>query len=77
VIEVAQTSFAFDRDTKASLYARHQIPEYWIVDLVSKSVIVHRCPMDDRYTEEATFSRAHTITPLAVPVLEVNLADIL
>ncbi|MGI9302713.1 MAG: Uma2 family endonuclease, partial [Gammaproteobacteria bacterium] len=32
VIEVANASFGRDRGAKRTLYARHQIPEYWVVD---------------------------------------------
>jgi Uma2 family endonuclease len=44
VIEVAGESLRFDRGTKATLYARAGIPEYWIVNLAEDSVEVHRDP---------------------------------
>ncbi len=33
IIEVADTSLAYDRDIKVPLYARAGIPEVWLVDL--------------------------------------------
>jgi Uma2 family endonuclease len=35
-VEVADSSLAFDRDQKGSLYARARLPEYWIVNLVAR-----------------------------------------
>lgn len=44
VIEVADESLRFDRGTKAPLYARAGIPEYWIVNLSETAIEVHRDP---------------------------------
>jgi Uma2 family endonuclease len=50
VVEVADTSLRFDRDTKVSLYAVHGIPEMWLVDLRSRQLIRHRAPVQGAYT---------------------------
>ena len=42
VVEVAATSLKFDRDTKLPLYARHGIPELWLVDLGGRRLVRHR-----------------------------------
>ena len=44
VVEVAGDSLRLDRQTKAALYARAGIPEYWIVNLAESTVEVHRDP---------------------------------
>src|SRR5262252_104691 len=41
-VEVADSSLAFDRRRKGSLYARAGIPDYWIVNLVDRVVEIHR-----------------------------------
>jgi Uma2 family endonuclease len=51
LIEVAQSSLAYDRSTKLSLYAAAGIPEYWVVDCVAESIEVHRAPDADGYRE--------------------------
>ena len=38
IVEVADTSLAHDRYTKAPLYARANIPEYWIVDPEARTI---------------------------------------
>jgi Uma2 family endonuclease len=44
VVEIADTTLAFDRRTKASLYAWAGIHEYWIVNLPDNVLEVHRDP---------------------------------
>lgn len=49
VLEVANTSLAYDRCEKLKLYARAQIPEYWIVNVRDQWVEVYRDPQGDGY----------------------------
>ena len=51
VVEVADSSAAFDRGIKAELYARHAIPEDWIVDIPARMIRFHRTPVNGRYTD--------------------------
>jgi len=46
VIEVADTSLAYDLGTKVPLYARHGIPEAWVIDVVTRRTRVFRQPID-------------------------------
>src|SRR5579862_3614123 len=46
VIEVSDSTFGFDRSVKASLYARAGIPEYWILNVLRRQLLVHRNPVD-------------------------------
>jgi Uma2 family endonuclease len=50
VVEVADSSSAYDRGIKAELYARHAIPEYWIVDIPAREIRFHHTPVEGRYT---------------------------
>jgi hypothetical protein len=47
IVEVAESSLAFDRARKASLYARAGLADYWIVNLVDRVLEVHRNPAPD------------------------------
>jgi Uma2 family endonuclease len=49
LIEVADSSLAFDRTVKLELYARAKIREVWIVDLTADVVMVHRAPSGGGY----------------------------
>jgi len=49
LVEVADTSLELDRGAKLELYARAGIHEFWIVDLTTNGVLVHRRPRGNRY----------------------------
>jgi len=51
VIEVSDSTFRYDREVKAPLYARHGIPEYWIVEIEPARLHLLRSPADGHYTE--------------------------
>lgn len=55
VVEVADSSLAFDRGPKAKLYAAAGIPEYWIVNLIDRQVEVYTDPRPTRGTELANY----------------------
>ena len=46
VIEVADTSLAYDLGTKVPLYARHGIPEVWVIYAATRQTRVFRQPID-------------------------------
>ena len=48
-IEVADSTLVYDRDTKVPLYARHRIPEVWIVNLRERCVDVYSDLNVDHY----------------------------
>ena len=50
IVEVADTSLAFDRDVKLPLYAAAGIPEVWLVDLDERTIHVYHTPSGNRYT---------------------------
>jgi len=45
VIEVADTSLAYDLGVKVPLYARHGIPEVWVIDAATRRTRVFREPV--------------------------------
>lgn len=49
VVEVAGSSHAVDRGLKAALYARANVPTYWLVDLPGRAVEVRTQPGPDGY----------------------------
>ncbi len=71
VVEVADTSLAFDQDTKRRLYAQHGIPTYWIVNLPSACVEVYTHPSDGDYTAKHTVPRNER---LSVPFADAVIA---
>jgi Uma2 family endonuclease len=74
VIEVAGESLRFDRRTKAALYARNGIPEYWIVNLVDAAIEVHRDPDPPSavYRQAVAVHRGDTVHAQSVEGLRVD-----
>ena len=63
VVEVADTSLAHDRYTKAPLYARANIAEYWIVDLNGERIEVYREPSLTGYRTIRYVLRGESLSP--------------
>ena len=70
VVEVADTTEAFDRSTKLSLYAQAGISEYWVVSLPNERVYVHREPTGDEYGLRLTRPPGDSVTVAALPDLD-------
>jgi Uma2 family endonuclease len=49
LIEVSDSTLRYDREVKAALYARHGVPELWIMDLQARLVLRHTQVGDGRY----------------------------
>lgn len=66
VVDVADTSLAFDRDVKIPLYARHGIPEAWLIDLEARRLTVYSEPTANGYRR----AREPDTARVALPGLE-------
>ena len=72
VVEVADTSLAFDRVRKGALYARAGVADYWVLNLVNDVLEVYREPVRTpssrggwKYASVRLLKRNATIAPLA------------
>jgi Uma2 family endonuclease len=74
VVEVADTSLAYDQEIKIPAYARSEIPEVWVVDLQSASVHVYRLPSPAGYREMTSLQRDATLAPQCFPALALPVA---
>ena len=84
VVEVADSSLAFDRDQKGSLYARARVADYWIVNLVDRVLEIYRDPGPDptaahgwSYRSPLMLSPAETVAPLALPAVRLSVGELL
>jgi Uma2 family endonuclease len=67
LIEVADSSLDFDLGAKLELYAWAGIREFWVVDLTSNRVLVHRSPSDGKYLTITSADLAGTLQVEALP----------
>jgi Uma2 family endonuclease len=84
IVEVAESRLAFDREYKASLYARAGIADYWVLNLVDRVLEVHRepesseiAPYGFRYRAITPLATPATVSPLAAPTATIPVADLL
>lgn len=78
LVEIADKSLRYDRRVKAPLYARHGIPEYWIVNLTGQAVEVHRDPdpAQGAYRDIQALSEG-PLAPLHFPDIRLDIAELL
>ena len=76
VIEVSETSLAYDREVKLPLYARFGVPEVWLVNLVEDRLEVYRTPRGGSYTHKAVYTQGR-VAPQAFPDLDLDVTTIL
>src|SRR5438067_2290036 len=72
VIEVADTTLAFDIGTKVPLYARSGIPEVWVVDLNEGAIRVYREPGAGGYQTSFIIPRGESVQCVALPQVRVT-----
>lgn len=75
IVEVAQSSLRYDRSVKVPLYARHGIPEVWLIDTASRRLARYRTPLQGTYarTDEPDLTKPLPIGEL--PAIHVGLSD--
>ena len=83
VVEVSESSLAFDRDHKGSVYARAGILDYWIVNLVDRVLEVYREPAPDaaapfgaRFAQREILDPSRQVSPLAAPEASIRVRDL-
>ena len=67
VVEAADTTLRFDLTTKARLYARAGIIEYWVLDVSGRRLIVHREPQFGKYAAVLNYNDQESVAPLTAP----------
>jgi Uma2 family endonuclease len=76
VIEVSDTTLRYDLRVKVPLYARHEIPEVWLVDVEGKQLRVFRSPNSGEYTDATSIDNPAVLTLHALDTVKVNLAGL-
>ena len=84
LIEVSDSTLATDRSTKASLYARGGIEDYWVLNLIDHVLKIHRqpAPMEGQlygyhYRSITRHTEADVVFVLAAPQIAICVADLL
>lgn len=76
VAEVSGPSLRLHLSRKARLYALSQIPEYWVLDVATKHVIVHRQPNQGAYQSIIEYSGDDMLSALGHPEKQIRARDL-
>jgi Uma2 family endonuclease len=76
VAEVSGASLQFDLTRKAKLYARSEVTEYWVLDVGSRRVIVHRNPVEGTYISVDVYAGNEAIASLARPDVSARVSEL-
>lgn len=71
LIEISDTTLRYDLGVKARLYAKHDIPEYWVVDLVKNRIWRHRRPAGTQYAERTEIAAGTLELPQKLGAISV------
>jgi Uma2 family endonuclease len=77
IIEVADSSLAYDREVKALLYARSGIADYWVLNVIERQLHIFREPTEDGYQSEIILGKNESISPLQFPAVNIEIQAIL
>jgi Uma2 family endonuclease len=76
VVEIGDSSFAFDIGRKAALYASFGIRELWVIHGVRLETRIHRQPAPEGYRETLDLAPDETLSPAFAPELAVRLSEL-
>jgi Uma2 family endonuclease len=76
VIEVSDTTLAYDRDSKMPIYAHHGIIEAWLVDVPAETLSIFLAPGASGYQRTLAPGRSESVTPALLPNVVIRLHDL-
>ena len=76
LIEVADSSLAYDTQVKTPLYAKAGIREVWVIDVKKKRVLVHTRPRAGQYSAVRTYGLGDRFASQRFPGVEFVVCDL-
>ncbi|HEV8712026.1 MAG TPA: Uma2 family endonuclease [Candidatus Binatia bacterium] len=76
LIEVADTTVRYDREIKIPLYARHGIPEVWLIDLQQERVEIYLQPGSEGYRQILRPGKSERIALSLLPDVSILITDL-
>ena len=77
VIEVADTTFKKDCETKGKAYAAAGIVDYWVLDVINRQLHAFREPSVNGYKSEVILEENESVSPLKFPDLKIDILEML
>ncbi|MCX6366124.1 MAG: Uma2 family endonuclease [Armatimonadetes bacterium] len=77
VMEISDSTLAFDQGLKSEVYAEAGIAEYWILDINARTLEVRREPHGKTYRSTHLYDDTQSASPLAKPGAPISVAALL
>ncbi|MHC5609957.1 MAG: Uma2 family endonuclease [Nostoc sp.] len=77
IIEVADSSFKLDCETKGKAYSKAGIIDYWVLHVIGRQLHVFREPAEDGYQSEVIVEADGIISPVQFPDLSIAVLEML
>ena len=77
LIEVSDSTLDYDRNRKIPLYAKHEIPEVWLINLINRTIEIHFQPRDYSYNIVKVLRRGEQVKSEILPNLSLMVDKIL
>jgi Uma2 family endonuclease len=77
LIEVSDSTLDYDRNRKIPLYAKHEISEVWLINLLKGTIEMHYQPLEYSFNIVKVFRRGETVQSEALPNLSLEVDKIL
>ncbi|MEO1762383.1 MAG: Uma2 family endonuclease [Cyanobacteria bacterium J06629_18] len=77
VIEVADTTFKKDCETKGKAYAAAGIIDYWVLDVIKRQLHVFREPSENGYKSEVILKDNDVVSALNFSDLNIDISEML
>ena len=74
LVEVSDSTLAYDRDEKVPSYAAAGVTEVWIVDIEGRRLLRYREPADGIYGVQESLVASQSLAPTALPALTISSA---
>lgn len=76
IMEISDTTLAYDRTNKADAYARNGIQQYLVLNLQNETLEDYREPDADGFQYKRTLRKGDTFDLVAFPEIEVSIDDL-
>lgn len=76
LIEVADSSLAYDTGLKARIYARLGIGEYWVVNARTLETLVHLHPQGEAFSDVKSVAADVMLAPTRLPAISFSLGSL-
>jgi Uma2 family endonuclease len=73
IVEVAQSSLGYDKETKALLYAGFGVREFWVIDANERTAWIHTGPTAKGWSQIQERGAEDILTTPALPGLSIKL----